>query len=123
MIGSSEYQVASQIPLPKRRSKRWRHITKVPPSEWQATLLGSTVCWRRYVAIWEVSENKLLLRFVMGCYQLLNPEFPLWAEWVTGDFRVVSGNCVEYVHAGYESSFEHEFVLPVVGGIIELNQP
>ena len=118
VIGGNEYRVASQIYLPKRRSKRWRHITMVPPSEWQATLMGSTLCCRRYSAMWKITDGKLFLKYLDGCYKLLNPEQPLWAEWVTSQLRVVDTECW---FCNYDSTFEREFGLSVVRGIVAPN--
>lgn len=114
--GGNEYRIASQIYLPKRRSKRWRHITKVPPSEWQP-LFGSTLCGRRYSAMWEITDGKLFLKHLDGCYQLKSDE-PLFAEWVTSQLRVVD---TEGWFCSPDSTFEREFLLSVVRGIVAPN--
>ena len=112
LINDQEYRVASQIQLPKRRSKRWRHITKVPHSEWQP-LFRSTLCWRNYAAVWEITDNKLFLKYLDGCYQLKANE-PLWAEWVTTTIRLIT---TESWFCTFDSEFENEFVLQVVNGV------
>ena len=64
--------------------------------------------------MWEITDNKLFLKYLDGCYQLLNPEQPLWAEWVTATIRLVE---TEIWFCSFDSTFEHEFVLPVVNGV------
>lgn len=114
LINDREYRVASQIPLPKRRSKKWRHIQKLPPQEWQP-LFGSTLCGRHYMATWQMTDDKLLLKFLDGCYQLKENTPLLFAEWVTSNLRIVVTDTWFF---SLDSTFEREFVLPVVRGIV-----
>lgn len=118
VIGSNEYRVASQIPLPKRCSNKWRHFIKILPSEWQLTLLTTTACWRRYQAMWEIADHKLFLSHIEGCYQLVNPEQALWAEWITGDFRVAITQSWFY---NYDTQFEQEFWIQITNGVLASN--
>ncbi len=114
LIGGQEYRVASQIHLPQRRSKRWKHIIKVPPAEWQP-LFCSTACWRRYVATWEIADDKLLLKFLDGCYELKENIPFLFAEWVTSNLRIVVTDCW---FLSFDFTFELEYSLPVVSGVV-----
>jgi len=117
LVNGQDFSVASQIPLPKRRSKRWRHFEKLPPEAWQSTFLRTTCCLRRYIASWRIADNKLCLKSIFGRYKLKTNE-PLFAEWVTATVRIVDGECVEYVHAAFQSKFEREIVISVVNGAV-----
>ena len=43
---------------------------------------------------------------------------PLFAEWFSGDLRCASGEVVNYVHGGYESTYENELMIEVKNGIV-----
>ncbi len=57
--------------------------------------ISSTACWRRYIASWEIKDNKLYLLNIKGRYKLLG-EDPLFADWVNGTIYFFYGQ-KEYV--------------------------
>jgi len=42
----------------------------------------------------------------------------VFADWVTGTFRVPQGNMIEYVHMGYESRYESYLLLQIDHGMV-----
>jgi len=43
---------------------------------------------------------------------------PIFASWFTGILRLVQGDVIDYVHGGYESTYEREFLLRVENGMV-----
>ena len=85
----------------------------------------NTACMRGYVADWEIRENALYLTGVeMVCktessFSSLFPNPPdggVFAEWVSGVFRCVSGKLMRYEHAGFASVYEHEVSFTIEKG-------
>jgi len=107
-----EYFTMDFIPLPKRRSKKWRYFQEVVQQEnvvtcktelstttttndddqaWRDLLLYSTGCWRNYVATWRVVDKQLYLAEVFGRYKISQP---LHAVWVSQTSRIRKEGCV-----------------------------
>lgn len=101
-----------------------------------------TACWRGYVATWEISDNKLYLvsmdtgpartraedpeiwELMESCGPVIAPEtlfpgepLPVFASWCSGLLRCVKGDAVNYIHMGYASTFEHEWLIELVNGV------
>jgi hypothetical protein len=97
-----------------------------------------SACWRGYIAYWAIKRGKLFLEYISP-WDGPNPDpaigetmddayrrhmsetfpgatTPLFAEWYSGTLRLVRGEMLEYVHMGYDSTFETEIVLQVVAG-------
>ena len=89
---------------------------------------ASTACWRGYVATWEIVDNELYLvniksgsRDAVGIdlEKLLPGEIingKVRASWVTDTLIVPRGECIHYVHSGYQSVYEKESEIIVQAG-------
>ncbi len=95
-----------------------------------------TSCYRGYVGSWKIEENRLYLLELDGdiiseCpsgevkYRpidlidvLTASESPVFANWYSGELRIVDGKCTSYIHAGYLSSYETEIILNVEKGVV-----
>ncbi len=90
----------------------------------------STACWRGYVAEWIIVEDHISLSNIYHCHDRsvkidLKKIFPdecrqglIFAGWVNGELISPQGNCIEYVHMGYESIYEKETVFEFEGGLL-----
>jgi len=87
----------------------------------------SSDCWRGYIGYWKISEGKLFItnlegddrRFgKFGLDYLFPNEKEVFADWFSGELSIPLGELVEYVHAGYCSSYEKYLVIKVNNGII-----
>lgn len=99
--------------------------------------LGSTALWRGYVGSWTIENDSLFLdsicqrsrssskmsfekvdiRDLTSGYKMENSR--IFASWVTDTLRVVSGECVNYVHMGWESTYEKEWNVVVERGVVK----
>jgi uncharacterized protein (TIGR02996 family) len=84
-----------------------------------------TANWRGYVATWEFRDNILFLADIRGWRDQrsvgMHEVFPghesgIQANWVTDRLRVPRGECIDYVHAGYASTYERDLWLAVNAG-------
>lgn len=85
----------------------------------------STANWRGYVATWEFRDEILYLADVSGYRDRrtvgMHDVFPgheqgIRADWVTARLRVPRGECIDYVHMGYGSTYERDLWLAVTAG-------
>jgi hypothetical protein len=83
--------------------------------------LNSTACIRGYRGSWAIREGRLYLLALEGIWELA-PGEPLFAEWVSGELRAVSGRELRYVHGGFASAFEHERLLTVERGVVSASR-
>ena len=89
----------------------------------------STACYRGYLAIWMIRDNKLYLKKVLrGCGEIHEKEFNLkkefgsnevFANWFTGKIVSPRGRLLQYMHAGYSSIYEKEKKIYITDGIID----
>ena len=92
--------------------------------------LVSTACWRGYVAEWTIISDKIYLSNIYVWYdskvkvdlkKIFGNELTgnlLFANWVTGQLYVPKGQCIEYVHLGYNSIYETETVIEFNDGVL-----
>lgn len=118
MPDSIEYEghkmgLSCDVPLPKKHPR----IRYVERGERDNFLTDSSGCWRGYIASWRIKNDQLFLTGIDGRFELLGDE-PLPAVWVSGKIRLTAGESVEYVHMGYSSTFEHEWVLKIKKGVV-----
>lgn len=92
----------------------------------------SSGCWRGYVGTWEIKDDKLyLIDLECGIVNIAENKylkagldffFPdkkeVLAEWYSGEIRIPLGDMLEYVHGGYESSFEKDIFLEFKNGLL-----
>lgn len=86
---------------------------------------NSSANWRGYVATWEFRGDVLFLADISGRRDRsdvgMHEVFPghetgIRADWVTDRLRVPRGECVDYVHAGFASTYERDLWLGVSAG-------
>ena len=88
----------------------------------------STGCWRGYLGIWQINDNRLFLVKLKGYidkdYKEVELEyiFPgkkeVFADWFSGEIRISQGELLKYVHMGYQSIFEKDLFLEFKGGVL-----
>lgn len=100
----------------------------------------SSACWRGYTASWEIIDKKLYLIDFLGQtsnFRTVNYEkqetlkyfevgmdfiFPnqksVFAEWFSGEIRLPMGKMLNYVHGGYNSTFEVDIFLEFKNGLL-----
>ncbi len=90
--------------------------------------VSCTALWRGYVGTWEILDKRLYLIGLSGT--LLDgaeanvatffPDFRdrVFAHWYSGELRVPQGKLLNYVHQGYNSTYESDLIIAVDKGII-----
>lgn len=97
----------------------------------------STGNWRRYIATWEIKDDRLMLRKVEVDFweqpepeakavkvtkDLLQSLFPnatdVEADWYSGTLVIPKGKRVNYVHMGYGSTFEKYVFVVIKDGVV-----
>ncbi|MCX6328326.1 MAG: hypothetical protein NTZ85_02270 [Bacteroidia bacterium] len=100
----------------------WSKKNPMPPIG-----LPSTDCWRGYLATWEIIDNCLYLVAVIfhspGGDKDLDYLFPnsiskIKATWYTGELKIPLGDCLQYVHGGYESTYDSDWFISIKNGNI-----
>jgi hypothetical protein len=89
----------------------------------------SSALWRGYVAHWKLEDGVLYLVEISGTADVEPEELeadmqdlfpnsrgPVSAVWYTGDLRIPHGEVLEYVHLGYESTYEEEEIIRILNG-------
>lgn len=90
-----------------------------------------TACWRGYFGNWKITNNKLYLTGLTGWIQTseeeskpidINDLFPnkkkVFAQWFSGEIRVPVGRMIQYVHMGYESTYESDLLIEIRNGLV-----
>ena len=109
--------------------EKWKRI------EWTSN-------WRRYIGEWEIKEGKLYLRDIYieigrevnGKHKFGEAKLPydsykdifsdyltedgILALWVSDTLRAGKGGLVDYFHAGFDRTYEEEYILSVAKGVI-----
>lgn len=81
----------------------------------------STACWRNYVAIWAIKEQRLLLIRLEGKYRIINGQ-PLEADWFTGEFALPQGELVDFnVELDFLPKYEKAVTLKFDSGLLVEN--
>ena len=95
--------------------------------------IGSTACWRSYQACFELRSDSLFLKSVRLGFKGDSSDFyPLtklfgtgispagvFAYWVNDTLSCVDGHLLNYVHMGYESTYEFDIEFIVRHGIMK----
>ncbi|MEQ9229545.1 MAG: hypothetical protein RIF46_02610, partial [Cyclobacteriaceae bacterium] len=103
---------------------------------------NASSCNRGYIATWKIQDNKLVLIHIEKCGVLTSAgvisgleceqedselvkffntkldEADFFADWVTDTLTSPNGRILKYVHAGYESLFEHEIHFEISNGLL-----
>jgi len=96
---------------------------------WPFERSRNTALWRGYIGTWELIADRLYLVNIDALssegkevfpLDSLFPGFPnrVFAHWYSGTLRICKGKQVEYVHAGFGSTYEDEYFLSVEQGVI-----
>jgi hypothetical protein len=101
--------------------------------------IGSTACWRGYVARWTISDGRLFLVSVRKEFrkehaasrfdtewrevelEAVFPEHtsPVLASWYSGVLRVGIGHPFQRGSIGFEAAYERELEISVVSGVVQ----
>ncbi|CAK0767990.1 conserved hypothetical protein [Gammaproteobacteria bacterium] len=84
--------------------------------------------WRGYVGTWKIKDGRLYLIELQGWLEdgnnvtlaTLFPDFPdrVFAHWYSGTIRIPQGKILNYVHMGYESTYEKDILLKIEKGVV-----
>ena len=77
---------------------------------------GRTSNYRGYIASWEIQNGLLYLKGAVEG-RMKNPG-PIFADWVTGELNTWNGELLNYVHAGFGSTFEEDIIFTIRNGIV-----
>ena len=87
-----------------------------------------TALWRGYIGTWEITDGKLYLSSLKGwangrtevdiSYVFPGNTGRVFAHWVNRRLRATRGRLLEYVHMGYESTYEYDIFIHVRNGVI-----
>ncbi len=80
-------------------------------------IIFSTACWRRYIATWEIRNGRFYLVDIEGRYKLVS-DGPVFAHWFSGVLRIPRGNVLHYVHMGFATLYEEEWLVKIEKGIV-----
>ena len=80
-------------------------------------MVQTTACWRGYMGHWEIRDGRFYLVYLGGKFKLIGSE-PLFADWFSGVLTIPRGECVQYVHMGFESVYEVQLYLRIDKGIV-----
>lgn len=73
----------------------------------------STACWRQFVGVWEVVEDRLFLTSLQGAYRIVGDE-PIFADWFSDTLYLPYGDLldvnIEIGHMHYEQELRLTFV-------------
>ena len=87
--------------------------------------LTMTSCWRGYIATWEIIDDCLYLIDITfrtpdgeaGLeYAFPNTTGKIKATWYSGELRIILGDCLQYVHGGYESTYDSDWFISIIKG-------
>lgn len=98
--------------------------------------MTSTALYRNYIGCWKISGDSLFLDSILvpdltssgirykalpvdDIYGARRTPSGYFADWVTDTLRVVSGEIVRYVHAGWASVWAQEDYVTVRNGVVE----
>lgn len=87
-----------------------------------------TALARGYIGSWEIVDDRLYLIGLGGLFEdspqmsltTIFPGFPdrVFAHWYSGTIRIPQGKLLQYVHAGYGSTYERDLLLDVERGVV-----
>lgn len=87
-----------------------------------------TACWRRYVGHWEIEKDRLYLINITAHWEDGTPVRPyhlfpgcyekIFANWFTGTIKCGQGELLNYVHMGFNSTYERDLMLEFEEGVL-----
>lgn len=85
--------------------------------------------WRGYIGTWEIVADRLYLIGLEGTLPGGTPAsieaiFPgfrnrVFAHWYSGTLRLPQGHLLEYVHGGYQSTYERDLFMDIERGLVQ----
>jgi len=88
----------------------------------------STALWRGYEGTWELLGERLYLVALRGTFEngtpaileAFFPDFPdrVFAHWYSGQVRIPRGKLLRYVHGGYASTYEEDWLIRFEHGVV-----
>jgi len=126
VLNGKEYSLNTNPLSPYLQEMKWK-----APEE----AVISSANWRAYIATWEITDNKLILKDVTIRVQsgerdtvkksILREIFPsdetVVATWFSGALIIPDGERTQYVHMGYGSMYSHYQIARVSkGNVTEL---
>ena len=116
LLDGKHASIAGCPPIPRNHPRIVASDETAPAcvDEW---LLRSTACYRRYIGSWKLCDGRLYLTGLRGKWTLIGTE-PLFADWVSGKFRVPQGEVAEYVHLEFFTRFERELHIRIKRGLV-----
>jgi hypothetical protein len=113
LMSKEMYALHTSLALPKGDSRIVPQEPHTDPGK--PHFFGSTACWRRYVATWEIREDQLYLTKIDG-YTGLDSREPIFADWVSSTLLIPQGERLKYVHGGFGGYWESEIRIKVRSG-------
>ena len=120
-------QQGSRPTLPPKSSACWRgYIGSWEIREGKLYLVSITIGkGRPWGEVMGAEELELWEAIDEASGEQVTPEtlfpgesLPIFARWFSGILRCAKGDVIDYVHAGYESTFQHEFLIELVNGVV-----
>ncbi len=116
LVYEGEYLVTStMLTIPEDHSQIIDRDTAVM-IEGEPILTITSICWRGYIALWEIKNGRLYLNGftdeddVISKYETTG-DSPILADWTTDEIEVPLGNLQEHYYIG-----EQTLVLKIVNG-------
>jgi hypothetical protein len=80
-------------------------------------IIFSTACWRGYIGSWSIRRGQLYLTKLEGRI-CLDGKDAILADWFTGELHIPQGKILDYIHMGFDSVYEEEFILTLEQGVV-----
>jgi len=119
-----------------KQTKKWHKSKDFKKNAW------TTGCWRGYIGHWSIIDNKLILteavweeavtdslkitKFVevklprvFKYYSKYATPQGIFASWVNDTIRIGRGDCIRYVHMGFDRNLEEEAYLIIKKGVVK----
>lgn len=88
----------------------------------------SSALWRGYVGTWEITHDRLYMVALAGTLkdgteaslETIFPGYPdrVFAHWYSGTLRIPEGRLLEYIHMGYDSTYERDRIIEIEKGVV-----
>lgn len=89
---------------------------------------SSTGLWRGYVGTWEILDGRLYLIGINGKLNngseatvatfFKNYKERVFAHWFSGILRLPRGKLLNYVHMGFDSTYEEDLLIAIDKGVV-----
>ena len=76
-------------------------------------LINSTACWQRFISTWEIVDNSLFLKSVVGKYKISRP---IAATWFSGTITIPQGRTLDCFSMSLHDLHESEIRIRIRKG-------